>query len=242
MELTFFDLTLAENSRLRNKQASTPAAVRKTVATAMGTNAKIMLFCAGCWVVTVGGPAAVSVTFLVSFGRPVVVAAAVDWSAAAAAAVVGDVDASAAAVVGDVDASAAVGDADWSTAVGGADALVVAAAAFCVTAGVGRAVGTLLAAEGLADDVLVNGGLLLDGTKTTAGTPSPPPAPLAGMDGGSGRGGRKIGGKNLDGIPPPPPTPPPPPPPGFLPPPGPSTFAHTCVLDVKCPSLMVTYR
>lgn len=71
---------------MRNKQASTPAAVRKTAATAMGTSAKIMLFCAGCWVVTVGGLAAVSVTFLGSFGRAVV-AAAVDWSATAVEAV-----------------------------------------------------------------------------------------------------------------------------------------------------------
>lgn len=44
IELTFLDLTLEENSLFRNKQASMPAVVRKTVAITMGTRANIKLF------------------------------------------------------------------------------------------------------------------------------------------------------------------------------------------------------
>lgn len=68
MELTFLDLTLAENSLLRNRQANTPAVVRIIVAITMGTRAGTRLFCTGCWVVTVGGVSTAFVTFFVSFG------------------------------------------------------------------------------------------------------------------------------------------------------------------------------
>lgn len=134
MELTFLDLTLAENSLLRNKQPSTPAAVKKTAATTMGTRASTMLFCTGCWVVTVGGVSAVSVTFLVSFGRAV----------AETDSVVETEDESVTAVlVTSVVLADAAGDVDASAT--GESAAVVAA--FCVAGDVGgRVLGTLFAA------------------------------------------------------------------------------------------------
>jgi len=215
MELTFFDMTLAENSRLRNKQASTPAAVRKTVATTMGTRASIRLFCVGCWVVTVGGVSAVLVTFLVSSGADVV-------DSAAAPDVFGSADVFAADVFDSTDVfdSADVVVSADTVVGGGGDVGTAAAVVFCA-GGVGRAVGTLFAGpdDGLGGGVILpgGGGCFCDGGKTGLGKPPPP---LIGIDGG-------MGGLRLGLLPPPP---------------GPSTFAHTCVLDVKCPSLIVTYR
>lgn len=161
IEFTFLDLTLEEKSLLRNKQASTPAVVRKTVATTMGTRAKTRLFCTGCWVVTVGGVSAVSVTFLVSPGRLVVAFTVLDPDSAVVEPVtmVASVTAVAATVL-----LAAVGDVEAS-ATG-----VSAATVFCVATtvgGVGFAVGTLFV--GLGGIVLAGpgGGSLLGGVKLT---------------------------------------------------------------------------
>lgn len=177
-----------------------------------------------------GGVSAGSVTFLVSSSRAVVVAAVatvldadsvvVELFTAFTAVSVTTVEATVLTItVGDVEASAT-----------GMSAVTV----FCVvtTVGVvGFAVGTLFVGRGgvvLADP---GGRSLLGGVKTTPG--KLPPAPLIGIDGGGG--GRNCDDKKFVGSPP------------LLglflpPPPGPSTFAHTCVLDVKCPSLIVTYR
>lgn len=228
MELTFFDLTLAENSLLRNKQASTPAAVKNMVATTMGTRAHTRLFCAGCWVVTVGGVSAVSVTFLVSSGRAAeadvdsAMAADVDFAAVVAT----DVESAATAVTLE---DATVGNAELSAAGLAAVAVTAAAAAIVVfcTDGVGRAVGTLFARpnDDLDGCVILpgGGGTFCEGGKIGVGKPADPPTPLIGIDGG-------MGGLRLGGLLPPPPLP------------GPSIFAHTCVLDVKCPSWIVTYK
>lgn len=62
MELTFFDFTLLENSLFRNKQVSTPAAIRKTVPITTGTRVRITLLCWFCgMVVTVDLTSAVLV-------------------------------------------------------------------------------------------------------------------------------------------------------------------------------------
>lgn len=119
--------------------------------------------------------------------------------------------------VGDVEASAT-----------GMSAVTV----FCVatTVGVvGFTVGTLFVGRGGVVLAGPGGRSLLGGVKTEPGKLLP--APLIGIDGGGG--GRNCGDKKFVGSPP------------LLglfltPPPGPSTFAHTCVLDVKCPSLIVT--
>lgn len=183
MELTFLDLTLPENSLLRNKQASTPAAVRKTAATTMGTRASTMLFCDGCCVVTVGGVSAVSVAFLVSLGRAVAATdSVVTAEAKSVIAAVPITSVVLAAAVGDVDASA-----------------TGAFAAFSVAVDVGcRVVGTLFATvAGLGGCVVLagtgDGGCLLGGAKTPTGKPAA--APLTGIDGGGGGGGRNCDGR-----------------------------------------------
>lgn len=222
MELTFLDLTLPENSLLRYRQASMPAIVKKTVATTIGIKANTRLFCAGCWVVTVGGVSAVSVTFLiVSFGRTVVM---VEESTIEVTVVVVVV----LGAVGNVEASAT-----------GTEAVSIVTAAtvvaFCVTTTAvdGRAVGTLFVElEGSfgADGILTGGDDLFGGmNETPLGKFAPliPFIPLIGIDGGGG--GRNCDDKKLVGRPPTTPF-------GFLPPltaPGPSTLAQTCVLDVK---------
>lgn len=104
------------------------------------------------------------------------------------------------------------------------------ATALVVVVVVGFTVGTLFVGRG--GVVLAGPGVrsLLGGVKTAPGKLLP--APLIGIDGGGG--GRNCGDKKFGGSPPLL---------GLLflpPPPGPSTFAHTCVLDVKCPSLIVT--
>jgi len=166
MELTFFDITLAENSRLRNRQASTPAVARKTVAITMGTRASTRLFCTGCWVVTVGGVSPVSVTFLVSSGRTMGTT---------------DVDATTVVVL-----DAAVGNVGAAVSVAGAAVAVV----FC-TDGVGRTVGTL--SEAPADctgrdvGVVLPGGCLCTGGNIGGPEIGPPaPTPLIGIGGGIG--------------------------------------------------------
>lgn len=220
MELTFFDLTaLAVNSLLRNRHASTPAAVRKTAATTMGTSARTRLFCTGCCVVTVGGVRGVSVAFRASFDCASVTSTDVASAAEVVAAAVATVVLVAATMAGP---SATEGTVTAGVAVGG------------------RAVGTLVVTgvdAGLAGVVLLVTGVggLLCGGNITAG--NPPPALFTG--GPPGGGGRNCCDRKLVGGP----LPPAPPAFGFLPatvPPGPSIFAQTCFLDVRWPSVIDT--